>query len=157
MPFTSGSSGPTTTMSICCSMHACLRAGKSFTPNGRLVPSWAVPGLPGAIHKPLQCGLAAIFQASACSRPPDPSNKIFIPNLFAAKVIRDDGLKPCLCSFFHSHISFFRKVTRNQQEQYCIHYHDTREQPEILCPRVLREKSAIGNAVVDQTNEDVPQ
>jgi hypothetical protein len=48
-------------------------------------------------------------------------------------------------------------MTSNQQEQYCIHYHDTRKQPEIAGPRVLREKSTIGNAVVDQTNEDVPQ
>ena len=53
-------------------------AGKSVTETGRLVPTWAVPGLPGAIYNSVQCGLAAIFQANACSRPPEPNNKIFI-------------------------------------------------------------------------------
>jgi hypothetical protein len=70
-------------------MHACLIAEKSLTPIGRLVPNAAVPGLPGAIQSWLQCGLAVIFQASACSRPPEPRIKIFISNLFAAKVIID--------------------------------------------------------------------
>src|SRR5829696_5984563 len=40
--------------------------------------SRAIPALPGALHRRSTRGLAPIFHASACSRPPDPSRRMFI-------------------------------------------------------------------------------
>ena len=40
-------------------------------------PSAAMPGLPGAACSSSSCGLEASFQASACSRPPDPTISTF--------------------------------------------------------------------------------
>ena len=42
----------------------------------RFVPHCAVPGLPGAMNRRSQSGLEASFQASACSRPPEPIRRI---------------------------------------------------------------------------------
>jgi hypothetical protein len=43
-----------------------------------LTPHLAVPGLPGAMSSLVHKLLFDSFQASACSRPPEPSSKIFI-------------------------------------------------------------------------------
>jgi hypothetical protein len=51
---------------------------KSFTPTVKFVPHAAVPALPGVINNCVQLGLALNERANACSRPPDPSNKIRI-------------------------------------------------------------------------------
>jgi hypothetical protein len=40
--------------------------------------SCAMPALPGAQNSRSASGLAAIFQASACSRPPEPSSRMFM-------------------------------------------------------------------------------
>src|SRR3954454_16948799 len=37
-----------------------------------------MPALPGAHHSFVSSGEAAIFQASACSRPPEPSRRTFM-------------------------------------------------------------------------------
>src|SRR5436190_20014947 len=42
------------------------------------VPQCAVPAFPGAMYKLLSCLLCAIFQAKACSLPPDPKINTFI-------------------------------------------------------------------------------
>ena len=41
-------------------------------------PTAVVPAFPGAMYSFSTFGLWAIFHASACSRPPEPSNNIFI-------------------------------------------------------------------------------
>ncbi len=38
-----------------------------------------MPALPGAETSRVSSGDWAIFQASACSRPPDPTRRIFMP------------------------------------------------------------------------------
>ena len=78
MPCTNGSSGPTTIMSILCSRAKALRAGKSVALMATFSPTALVPALPGAIYSFSILGLCAIFQAKACSRPPEPSNNTFI-------------------------------------------------------------------------------
>ena len=78
MPFTNGSSGPTTTKSICSDKTVFFIASKSFTPTEIFLPQEAVPALPGAINSCVQCVLALNERAKACSRPPDPNNKIRI-------------------------------------------------------------------------------
>ena len=77
-PFTNGSSGPTTTISIACSIQQVRIASKSVTPNGKCCPNPFVPALPGAINNALQRGLWVIFQANACSLPPEPNNSILM-------------------------------------------------------------------------------
>jgi hypothetical protein len=49
----------------------------------------AVPGFPGAIKRVESFGLWAIFQAIACSRPPEPRRRMFIGfvnGIYVAKV-----------------------------------------------------------------------
>ena len=77
-PATNGCSGPTTSISMPCSRQAVLIPSKSVAWIERLVPQEAVPVFPGAMKREVQRGLWDIFQAKACSRPPDPSNKIFM-------------------------------------------------------------------------------
>ena len=43
-----------------------------------LVAIWAVPAFPGATHKRVTRGDCLIFQAMACSLPPEPTINIFI-------------------------------------------------------------------------------
>ncbi len=78
IPRTKGSSGPTITISILFSFTALPMASKSFTPIGKLVAICAVPALPGATKRFVQFFDCAIFQAKVCSRPPEPSIRIFI-------------------------------------------------------------------------------
>ena len=77
-PFTSGSSGPTTTMSIPLSMTNCLIPSKSSALMATFSPTSRVPAFPGAMYNFSIFGLCAIFHASACSRPPEPNSKSFI-------------------------------------------------------------------------------
>ena len=78
MPFTNGSSGPTTTISIFFSFAKALIASKSVALMLTFSPTAVVPAFPGAMYSFSTFGLWAIFHASACSRPPEPSNNIFI-------------------------------------------------------------------------------
>ena len=75
MPATSGASGPGTTRSTWLSRAKSTRAAMSSTPIGTVSASSAMPGLPGAHHSLVSSGLAASFQHSACSRPPDPTTR----------------------------------------------------------------------------------
>ena len=59
-------------------MQEFLIPSKSVKLTGRLVPHSAVPGLPGAINNFEYWLLFEIFQAKACSLPPEPNSKIFI-------------------------------------------------------------------------------
>ena len=54
------------------------RAAWSATSSATISPSRAMPALPGAQKSRSTSGLAAIFQASACSRPPEPRRRMFI-------------------------------------------------------------------------------
>ena len=81
MPFTRGSSGPTTTIETCFSTANDFIASKSSALMATLtllplMPS--VPALPGAIYRVSHFSLCAIFHARACSRPPEPKSNIFI-------------------------------------------------------------------------------
>src|SRR5260221_9981047 len=76
MPFTSGSSGPTTTISIFFSRQNFPMEEKSFTEREIFVPQDAVPGFPGAINNSPHNLLWRIFHAIACSRPPEPRSKM---------------------------------------------------------------------------------
>ena len=78
MPFTSGSSGPTTTMSMPFSATKSFSLSKSSALMATFSPASAVPALPGAMYSFSTLSLCAIFHASACSRPPLPNNNIFI-------------------------------------------------------------------------------
>src|SRR3954464_15485888 len=42
----------------------------------------AIPGLPGAAYSFSRSGDCASFQASACSRPPDPNSRTFMADPF---------------------------------------------------------------------------
>jgi len=76
-PATSGASGPTTTRSISCCRERPSRPSTSSTLMGWQRPSAAMPGFPGAACSSVSRLLCAIFQASACSRPPDPTIRTF--------------------------------------------------------------------------------
>src|SRR5438105_1374278 len=69
-PVASGPSGPTMVKSIWCSRAAATRSAVAPAESGRLVPSWAVPGLPGAAKTPASGKSRFSAQQSACSRPP---------------------------------------------------------------------------------------
>jgi hypothetical protein len=76
-PTTSGASGPTTTRSIPSSRQSESRPSPSSARTGWHCPRAAMPGLPGAACSSSSSGLAESFQASACSRPPDPTISTF--------------------------------------------------------------------------------
>jgi hypothetical protein len=78
MPSASGASGPTTvnaTASLrASSIHSGIEAAAALTsPSSR-----AVPALPGATNTRETRGERASFQASACSRPPEPMTRSFM-------------------------------------------------------------------------------
>jgi hypothetical protein len=73
---------------------------------GTLVPMLPVPPLPGAINSFLQSGLCFIFQASACSRPPDPRMSMFIKQV-SKKVGGEIRRKSCLGLHFLPILSRF--------------------------------------------------
>ena len=86
-PFTSGSSGPTTTICMPFSRTNVRMASKSSALMATFSPTLRVPAFPGAMYSFSIFGLWAIFQAKACSRPPDPNNKSFIFLVFFAPQI----------------------------------------------------------------------
>ena len=76
-PAAKAASGPTTTSSICSCLAKSTNSGILLASIGTFLPICCVPGLPGAISSSLKSGDCAIFQARACSRPPEPTNKTF--------------------------------------------------------------------------------
>src|SRR5262252_1768179 len=78
MPAQSGASGPTTTRSIFCALQKAITAAWSAMSSATTSQSLAMPALPGAQKSRATSGLAAIFQASACSRPPEPRRRMFM-------------------------------------------------------------------------------
>ncbi len=74
-PATSGASGPTTTRSTSWPAAKPASPSASSTATSRQRAWRAMPGLPGAAHTCSTSGLCAIFQASACSRPPPPTRR----------------------------------------------------------------------------------
>jgi hypothetical protein len=49
---------------------------------GTFIPSFAVPGLPGKMKSLEHNGLCESLYANACSLPPDPTNKIFMLQIY---------------------------------------------------------------------------
>src|SRR5215218_7528859 len=78
MPATRGVSGPTTTRSTALRLQKSITAAWSAISSGTHSASRAIPALPGAHHSLVVSGDAAIFQASACSRPPEPRRRMFM-------------------------------------------------------------------------------
>src|SRR6187401_1235186 len=77
-PAQSGPSGPTTTKSTLWARQKAITALWSVMSRSAISASCAMPALPGAQKSRSTSGLAAIFQASACSRPPEPRRRMFI-------------------------------------------------------------------------------
>src|SRR5207244_7126227 len=73
-PATSGASGPTTVRSIRSRRANATRPSSASAASGTHTAWRAMPGLPGAVKSAVTRGLWAIFQASACSRPPPPTS-----------------------------------------------------------------------------------
>src|SRR5215217_4943598 len=78
IPAASGVSGPTTTRSTALRWQKSITAGWSAMSSATHSASRAIPALPGAHHSLVVSGDAAIFQASACSRPPEPRRRMFM-------------------------------------------------------------------------------
>ena len=78
IPFTSGASGPTTTISTLLLSQKSFSLSKSSAFISTFSPTREVPALPGAMNSLSHLSLLLIFQASACSLPPLPNSKIFI-------------------------------------------------------------------------------
>ena len=76
-PATSGASGPITARSTSRLRASAEQASPSSARTGWQSPSRAIPGLPGAACSAASPGAWASFQASACSRPPDPTRSTF--------------------------------------------------------------------------------
>ncbi len=76
IPATSGVSGPTTTSSTAFVLQKSITAAWSATSSATHSASRAMPALPGAHQSLVTSGEAAIFQARACSRPPEPSRRM---------------------------------------------------------------------------------
>src|SRR4051794_40280621 len=77
-PFTSGTSGPTTTRSHFCSCASAtspLMSSAATSKHATLSP--AMPALPGAAITCGDCGLRSNARTSACSRPPEPTTRTF--------------------------------------------------------------------------------
>jgi Na+/proline symporter len=74
-PASSGPSGPTSTASTSCLVANATRAGTSVTETGTQVASDAMPGLPGAAISSRSGSSWRRRHASACSRPPPPTNR----------------------------------------------------------------------------------
>ena len=78
MPLVSGSSGPTTVNWTLFCWANLISRGKSVGERSTFSASIAVPALPGATNTRSTRELWAIFQASACSRPPLPITSTFM-------------------------------------------------------------------------------
>jgi hypothetical protein len=78
-PSTSGPSGPTSVRSTASRRASVRSPSTSFAlTSGKLRPTSAVPGLPGAIKTSVTCGLCFNDQASACSRAAAPTISTFM-------------------------------------------------------------------------------
>src|ERR1043166_4611136 len=77
MPAASGASGPTTVSPIASAFAKATSSAMSVIGTWVSSDSSPVPPLPGATKTFALRGLAAIFQASACSRPPEPMTSTF--------------------------------------------------------------------------------
>src|SRR5690606_20234563 len=93
-PAATAASGPITTRSAAISLARSTRAGTSVTPTLRTSQHWAMPGLPGAATRRVSLGEAAIFQARACSRPPDPTSRMFMARVWPARAGRSSAGEP---------------------------------------------------------------
>src|ERR1700757_1933771 len=91
-PRTSGASGPTTTKSIRSPRQNPSSPLMSVAPIATHSASSAIPVLPGAQNRRSTSGDAEIAQASACSRPPEPttSTRIALPPALDYHVGMDD-------------------------------------------------------------------
>src|SRR3954468_4706112 len=78
MPAAIGASGPTTTKSTLLVLQNSITAGWSVISSATHWASLAMPTLPGAHHNLVSSGDGAIFHARACSRPPEPSRRMFM-------------------------------------------------------------------------------
>src|SRR6266702_1490004 len=76
-PATNWGSAPITAKSIRASTANWTRAGKSVAAIGTRSATWAIPALPGAQYSFVSSGLFDSAQASACSRPPEPTSRTF--------------------------------------------------------------------------------
>src|SRR5688572_4086070 len=76
-PLTSGASGPTTTRSTCSARARATMPGTSSTPTSTTRASRAMPALPGAHSTSGSRGERRSARTRACSRPPDPTTRIF--------------------------------------------------------------------------------
>src|ERR1700760_3761148 len=76
IPAASGVSGPTTTSSTSFCLQNSMTAAWLVTSSATHSASRAMPALPGAHQSFVTSGDAAIFHASACSRPPEPMRRI---------------------------------------------------------------------------------
>ena len=83
-PATSGTSGPTTTRSTPRVWHRSRRPSASSARTGWHSPRRAMPGFPGAAWSAASRGLWASFQASACSRPPEPTTRTLTGRVYSA-------------------------------------------------------------------------
>ena len=73
--------GPTTTRSASSEPASARRPSPSSARTGWQRPSAAMPGLPGAAWSSSRSGAWLSFQASACSRPPEPTRSTFTRGL----------------------------------------------------------------------------
>src|SRR4051794_24599718 len=90
-PATSGASGPTTTRSTCSRRASATTASGESAWSGTLVPTRAVPGLPGPTSSFVNRGLWDSFHASACSRAPEPRRRTFTSTSFVERVQEAPG------------------------------------------------------------------
>ncbi len=74
-PATSGASGPITTRSAAIRPASSVRPSRSSTATSCTSAMVAIPGFPGAACSSPSSGEERSFQASACSRPPDPTTR----------------------------------------------------------------------------------
>src|SRR5205085_1111578 len=82
-PSTSGCSGPMTTRSIASPVQKASIASWSAGSSATSSACAAMPGLPGAAHNFVRPGDCASFQASACSRPPEPISRTFMSDAYS--------------------------------------------------------------------------
>ena len=87
-PSTSGSSGPGTTSSIPASRQKATMPSTSSRASGTQVASRAIASLPGAQYNRSTRGDAASAQHSACSRPPAPTTRTFMPTPRRDRAVR---------------------------------------------------------------------
>src|SRR5438270_6122734 len=122
-PSASGTSGPTTTKSIRSSRQNRTSPLMSVAPIAMHSASSAIPALPGAQNSWSTSGDAEIAQASACSRPPDPttSTRIALPPVLGYYVGMDDTsiaapVRPNLAEYTVSELS--RALKRSIEENF---------------------------------------